>query len=59
MKIKVTYETDEELDEVLQYLNPYIKAGAKVHKSDRYAPFKHAYLNIKNRSKCSNNAGKG
>lgn len=59
MKIKVTYETDEELKEILQYLNPYIKAGAKIHKSDRYAPYKHAYITIKKARKACNNAGKG
>lgn len=48
MKVRITYKTDQELTEILSAI---LKAfpSAKVHKSDKYEPYKHAYLSIKER----------
>lgn len=56
IKIKITYQTDEELNEVLRILSPYINAGAKLHKTDRYKPYKHAYMTITKPAKHSGRA---
>jgi hypothetical protein len=48
VKVKITYETDAELQEALRRsLQKYIDEGAKLSKSARYPPYKHAYLTIK------------
>lgn len=48
LKIKITYQDDKELEELLSHtLRQLIEQGAKLHKSDRHAPFKHAYITIK------------
>ncbi len=47
MKIKITYETEQELKVVLDALNTRIR-GLKVRKSDNYPPYKHAYITVKN-----------
>ena len=58
MKIKITYQTAGELKEVLSTpLIEYIKRGGKLRKSDRYEPYRHAYITIKNAEKGDNGAG--
>lgn len=52
MKIRITYQTIGELEEALHTpLIEYIKRGAKLRKSERYEPFKHAYIAIKDEPK--------
>lgn len=52
MKIRITYQGEWELEEALHMpLIEYIKGGAKLRKSDRYKPYKHAYITIRNRDK--------
>lgn len=46
MKIKITYENEENIKPVLDALNSVLP-GAKIHKSDRYKPFLHAYMTTK------------
>ncbi len=51
MKIRITYQREGELEEALYTpLIEYIKRGNKLRKSDRYKPFKHAYISIRNKS---------
>lgn len=55
MKIKITYESEADLMEALNHpLQYYIDQGAKLNKSERHPPFRHAYLNIKNPAKPCN-----
>lgn len=52
LKIRITYQGEWELEEALHMpLIEYIKGGAKLRKSDRYKPYKHAYITIRNRDK--------
>ena len=52
MKIKITYETENQLQQALTSpLQSLINAGAKVRKSDRYAPFYHLYIEVRNPDK--------
>lgn len=47
MKIKVTYQTPEELKKALSCsLQSFIDAGAKTRQSDKYAPYLHFYIEI-------------
>lgn len=61
MKIKITYETEEQLQQALNSpLQSLISTGAKVRKSDRHAPFYHLYIEVRNPNKARNggeNAG--
>lgn len=43
MKIKITYEEESQLQHILDALKPVL-GGLKVHKSDTYKPYKHAYV---------------
>lgn len=55
MKIKIAYQTEDELlDALRRPLQEYIDNGAKLNKSDRYPPYKHAYLTIKKPENPSN-----
>ena len=48
MKVRITYKTDQELAEMLSaILNAF--PSARVHKSDKHEPYRHAYLSIKER----------
>lgn len=47
MKIKITYEHETELTEVLHTpLVKLIARGGKLRKSDKHAPYYHAYITI-------------
>ncbi len=47
MKIKITYQTDQELQNVLTVLKPILN-GFKLHKSDTYKSYKMAYITTRN-----------
>lgn len=50
MKIKITYQSEDELTEILSTpLKEYLNNGEKLRKSDKYAPYKHAYMYITKR----------
>lgn len=49
MKIKITYEHETELSEALHTpLAQLIVKGGKLRKSDKHAPYYHAYITISN-----------
>lgn len=49
MKIKITYEHEEELSEALRTpLAQLVAKGGKLRKSDKHAPYYHAYITISN-----------
>lgn len=43
MKIKITYQTEQEADRVLKLLQPML-TNAKVKKSQSHPPYKHIYI---------------
>lgn len=45
MKIKITYQTEQEADKVLKLLHP-ILTNAKVKKSQTHPPYKHIYIEL-------------
>lgn len=49
-KIKITYENEQELKPVLEALKRILPT-AKLHKSDVYKPYLHAYLTTKKSEK--------
>lgn len=49
MKIKITYEHEKELSEALHTpLAQLVARGCKLRKSDKHAPYYHAYIIIPN-----------
>ena len=52
MKIKITYETDWELNQAVNAIKyAFPNYTVKISKSDRHPPFFHAYLTIRNGEK--------
>lgn len=45
MKIKITYQTEQEADKVLKLLQPMLR-NAKVKKSQIHPPYKHIYIEV-------------
>ena len=45
MKIKITYQTEQEADRVLKLLQPMLR-NAKVKKSQAHPPYKHIYIEV-------------
>ena len=45
MKIKITYQTEQEADRVLKLLQPML-TNAKVKKSQIHPPYKHIYIEV-------------
>ena len=45
MKIKITYQTDDELADVLSCLM-WRYGDIKLHRSDRHPPYRHAYVTV-------------
>ena len=50
MKLKITYEKEAELEPLLNLILPFYPR-AKVKKSERHPPVKHAYIHITNSKK--------
>lgn len=54
MKIRITYRTAGELEEALHMpLIEHIKRGARLRRSDRQKPYKHAYITIEDKDKAA------
>ena len=45
MKIKITYQAEQDADKVLKLLHPMLQ-HAKVKKSKLYPPYKHIYIEV-------------
>lgn len=45
MKIKITYQTEQEVNRVLKLLQPILQY-AKVKKSQAHPPYKHIYIHV-------------
>lgn len=55
MKIKISYESDEEREALLiQRFASHLVHGIRVHKSERHAPYFHLYLTTKKAETTSN-----
>lgn len=52
MKVKISYESDEEREAILiQRFVSRLVHGIRVHKSERHAPYLHLYLTTKKAGK--------
>lgn len=45
MKIKITYQTEQEANRVLKLLQPILHC-AKIKKSQAHPPYKHIYIEV-------------
>lgn len=50
MKVKITYQTDNELDKILEVIRS-VYPRFKVRKSNKHPPFLHAYITVENAKK--------
>ncbi len=50
MKIKITYQTEEELEQIMAAVKS-VYTCYKVRKSSKYAPYFHVYISIGNTKK--------